>query len=150
MFKYVFISFFTENLGQHFFKFFLGTTFVHDSCYPDHYEPKLKIFFRFSKSWPSLRYTILDSRVALCNAISESRPPLRNTIALPSELRIENDSDRKFFKYMSQSFSGNYFWFYIWGSKKSLANIYLRTSESYIYTMQYMLKANDLLKYWPA
>ena len=32
-----------------FFKVFLKTTFLHDSCYPDHYEPK--IFFRFSSKY---------------------------------------------------------------------------------------------------
>ena len=39
-------------------KVFLETTFVHVSCYSDHYE--LKIFFRFSKSATTLRYTNLD------------------------------------------------------------------------------------------
>ena len=54
----------TENfLSQNFFKVFLETTFVHVSCYPDHYEPK--IFFRFSKVTHTLRYTILDSRAPL-------------------------------------------------------------------------------------
>ena len=60
-----------------FFKVFLKTTFFHDSCHPDHYEPE--IFFRFSKSGSTLRYTILDSRVPPCNAISEGRLPLCNT-----------------------------------------------------------------------
>ena len=63
-----------------------------------------KYFFgvRSPESEPTLRYTFLDSRVALCNAISEGRPPLRNTSleagAVPSKERIENDSDRKFSK----------------------------------------------------
>ena len=41
-----------EWLGQKFSKtkFFLKTTFFHDVCHPDHYEPK--IFFRFFKSGP--------------------------------------------------------------------------------------------------
>ena len=43
---------------------------------------------------------ILDSRLPACNAISEDRPPLSNTSseagALHFEVRIENDSDRKF------------------------------------------------------
>ena len=60
-----------------FFKVFLKTTFFHDSCHPDQYEPK--IFFRFSKSGSTLRYTISDSRVPPCNAISEGRLPLCNT-----------------------------------------------------------------------
>ena len=44
--------------------------------------------------------TILDSRFPPENAISEGRPPLCNssseTGSLPQEVRIENDSDRKF------------------------------------------------------
>ena len=49
-----------------------------------------------------------------CNAISEGRLPLCSTSseagALPSEVRIENDSDRKFSKSIFfQSFSGNHF-----------------------------------------
>ena len=68
----------TKNfLRQNFVKVFLKTTFFHDLCHPDHYEPK--IFFRFSKSGSTLRYTISDSRVPSCNAISEGRPPLCNT-----------------------------------------------------------------------
>ena len=35
-------------LRQNFFKVFLKTTFIHDLCHADHYEPK--IFFRFLKS----------------------------------------------------------------------------------------------------
>ena len=58
-------------------KVFLKTTFFHDLCHPDQYESK--IFFRFSKSGSTLRFTILDSRVPPCNAISEGRPPLCNT-----------------------------------------------------------------------
>ena len=78
----------TKNfLRQNVFKVFLKTTFFHDSCQPDHYEPK--IFFRISKSESTLRYTILDSRVPPCNAISEGRLPLCNTSseagALPSD-----------------------------------------------------------------
>ena len=91
----------TENfLSQIFFKVFLETTFVHVSWYPVHYQPK--IFFGFSKSTLTPRYTILDSMFPPCNAISEGRLPLCNTSseagALPSEVRIENDSDRKFSK----------------------------------------------------
>ena len=55
-----------------------------------------------SKSGPTFRYTILDSRVPPCNAISEGRLPLCSASseagALPSEVRIENDSDRKLSK----------------------------------------------------
>ena len=67
--------------SQNLFKVFPETkgagskeTIVHDLCYPDHYRPK--IFFQFSKSTPTLRYTILDSRLPPCNAISEGRPLL--------------------------------------------------------------------------
>ena len=78
----------TENfLSQIFFKVFLETTFVHVSWYPVHYQPK--IFFGFSKSALTPRYTILDSRLLPCNAISEGRLPLCNTSskagALPSD-----------------------------------------------------------------
>ena len=60
-----------------------------------------KYFFDFrSSQLATLRYTILDSRFTPENAISEGRPPLCNssseTGSLPSEVRIENDSDRKF------------------------------------------------------
>ena len=46
---------------------------------------------------------ILDSRLPPCNAIAEGRPdPFSNTSsdagALPLEIRIENDWDRKFSK----------------------------------------------------
>ena len=80
----------TENfLSQIFFKVFLETTFVHVSWYLSnvHYQPK--IFFGFSKSALTPQYTILDSRLLLCNAISEGRLPLCNTSseagALPSD-----------------------------------------------------------------
>ena len=61
-----------------------------------------KYIFGFSKSVPTPRYTILNSRLPPCNAISEGRPPLSNTSseagALPLEGRIQNDSDRIFSK----------------------------------------------------
>ena len=68
-------------------KVFLEITFLHSSCHPDHHEPKIFFWFfendKFSipilKSPPHPRYTILESRFPLCNAISEGRPPLRNT-----------------------------------------------------------------------
>ena len=67
---------------------------------PCHCKPK--IYFGFSKSAPTPRYTILDSRLPPCNAISEGRPPLSSTSseagALPLEGRIENDSVRIFSK----------------------------------------------------
>ena len=99
--RYVSRMFRTENfLSQIFFKVFLETTFVHVSWNPVHYQPK--IFFGFSKSALTPRYTILDSMFPLFNAISEDRLPLGNTSsearALLSEVRIENDSDRKFSK----------------------------------------------------
>ena len=103
----------TENcLSQIFFKVFLETTFVHVSWYPVHYQPK--IFFGFSKPALTPRYTILDSMFPPCNTFSEGRLPLCNTSseagALPSEVRIEDDSDRKFSKSIFfQSFSGNHF-----------------------------------------
>ena len=80
-----------------------------------------KYFFGFSKSAPTPRYTNqkvqlqlnvlllikkvqlqLDESKSPAVAISEGRLPLCNTSseagALPSEVRIENDSDRKFSK----------------------------------------------------
>ena len=79
---------------------FLETTFLHVSCYP--VIIKRKYIYGFSKSAPTPRYTILDSRLTPCNAISEGRPPLSNTSseagALPLEVRIENDWDQIFFK----------------------------------------------------
>ena len=53
---------------------FLETTFLHVSCYP--VIIKRKYIYGFSKSAPTPRYTILDSRLTHCNAISEGRPPL--------------------------------------------------------------------------
>ena len=70
---------------------FLKTTFFHDLCHPDHYEPK--IFFRFSKSGSTLRYTISDSRVPSCNAISEGRPPLQHELGSGSS-RYRKDVSR--------------------------------------------------------
>ena len=79
---------------------FLETTFLHVSCYP--VIVNRKFIYGFSKSAPTPRYTILDSRLPPCNAISEGRPPLSNTSseagALPLEGRIENDSDQIFSK----------------------------------------------------
>ena len=61
-----------------------------------------KYSFDFSKSALTPRYTS-EGRLPLCNTRSEAR-------ALPSEVRIENDSDRKFSKSnIFQSFSGNHF-----------------------------------------
>ena len=60
-----------------------------------------KYSFGFSKSALTPRYT-LEGRLPLCNTSSEAG-------ALPSEVRIENDSDRKFSKSnIFQSFSGNH------------------------------------------
>ena len=82
----------TKNfLRQNFFKVFLKTTFFHDLCHPDHYEPK--IFRRFSKSGFTLRFTISDSRVPSCNAISEGRPPLQHELGSGSS-RYRRDVSR--------------------------------------------------------
>ena len=79
---------------------FLETNFLHVSCYP--VIVNRKYIYGFSKSAPTPRYTILDSRLTPCNAISEGRPLLSNTSseagALPLEVRIENDWDQIFFK----------------------------------------------------
>ena len=61
-----------------------------------------KYSFGFSKSALTPQYTS-EGRLPLCNTSSEAG-------ALPSEVRIENDSDRKFSKSnIFQSFSGNHF-----------------------------------------
>ena len=88
----------------------LDTLFKKSSCF--FFIISRKYFFGFLKSAP--RHTILDSRLPPCNVISEGRLPLCNTSseagALSSEVRIENDSDRKFSKSIfCQSFSGNHF-----------------------------------------
>ena len=79
---------------------FLETTFLHVSCYP--VIVNRKFIYGFSKSAPTPRYTILDTRLPPCNAISEGRPLLSNTSseagALPLEVHIENDWDQIFFK----------------------------------------------------
>ena len=71
--------------------------------------------FRFFevRTYPSIHHFGLD--VPSCNAISEGRLPLCSTSseagALPSEVHIENDSDRKFSKSIFfQKFSGNHFY----------------------------------------
>ena len=78
----------------------METTFLHVSCYP--VIVNRKFIYGFSKSAPTPRYTILDSRLPPCNAISEGRPLLSNTSseagALPLKVRIENDWDQIFFK----------------------------------------------------
>ena len=89
----------------------------------NHFSPRFECFpvivsrkyiLGFSKSAPTPRYTILDSRLPPCNSILEARPPLSNTSldvgALPSEVCIENHSDRKFSKSkFSHSFLGTNF-----------------------------------------
>ena len=81
----------TENfLSQFFFKNFLETTFyprfmVRCSLLAEN----IFSVFRSPHSAPTHRYTILDSRLLPCNAISEGRLPLCNTSseagALPSD-----------------------------------------------------------------
>ena len=56
---------------------------------------KPKIYLRFFEVCTTPGYTILDSRLPSCYAISEGRPLLSNTSsetgALPLEVRIKND-----------------------------------------------------------
>ena len=83
----------TENfLSQFFFKIFLETTFIHVLWYAVHYyilAENIFSVFRSPHSARTHRYTILDSRLLTCNAISEGRLPLCNTSseagALPSD-----------------------------------------------------------------
>ena len=94
----------TENfLSQIFFKVFLETTFVHVSWYPVHYQPKIFFWFFEVRTYPSIH-------------LGRQASPLQHELgsgsrgALHSEVRIENDSDRKFSKSIFfQSFSGNHF-----------------------------------------
>ena len=79
---------------------------LHYSCIPS-YNNIVKIF----SNRPAVAGLIKKSPAV---AISEGRLPLCNTSseagALPSEVLIENDSDRKFSKSIFfQSFSGNHF-----------------------------------------
>ena len=99
----------TENfLSQIFFKVlstFHGTLFIISRKY----------FSVFRSPHLPLDTPFWTRCFPLCNAISEGRLPLCNTSseagALPSEVRIENDSDRKFSKSIFfQSFSGNHFY----------------------------------------
>ena len=97
---------------SNFFEVFLKTTFLHVSCYPVHYKPK--IFFGFSKSAPNPRYTILDSRLPLVMRSRKAGLPFATRARKRElsiwEVRIENDSDRKFSKSkFFQSFSENHF-----------------------------------------
>ena len=119
----------TENfLSQNFFQVFLKTTFFYDSCYPDHYEPKISfpIFEVRTYSTPvpicsyesllvyTLRYTILDSRDPLVMRSRKAGLPFatrawKRELSI-QEVRIENDSDRKFSKSkVFPSFSENHF-----------------------------------------
>ena len=68
-----------------FFKVFLETTFVHVSCYPDHYEPK--IFFSVFKGHTYASIHDFGLEGSPCNAISEGRPSLRNTSSEAPEAR---------------------------------------------------------------
>ena len=67
-----------------------------------------KYNYGFSNSALTPRYTILDSRLLPCNAISLDRPPLSNTSseagALPLEVRIKNDLDLIFYSFLETTF----------------------------------------------
>ena len=72
----------------------------------NHFSPRFMLpcsyFSVFSKSATTPQYTIFDTRLPPCNAISEGSRLLNNTSSeagvLPLEVRIENDSDRKLSK----------------------------------------------------
>ena len=87
-------------LSQNIFIVFLETTFLHVSCYLVHCEQK--IFFGFSKSATTPRYTILDTRLPFVLCYLGRQASLSNTSTemgvLPLRVRIENDSDRKLSK----------------------------------------------------
>ena len=81
----------------------LDKSFIHVSCYHDQYEPKI--------FW----YTILDPQVALCNAISEGKPPLSQyelgSGGLCFQRYVSRMTDRtdNFRNQNVSNFSGNYF-----------------------------------------
>ena len=85
---------------SNFFPSFSKNHFFHDTCYPVHYKPK--IFFRFSKSAATPPYTILDSRFPPVMRSRKAGLPFatraRKRELSIQEIRIENDSDRKFSK----------------------------------------------------
>ena len=103
----------TENfLSQSFFEVFLKTTFLHVSCYPVHYEPKIFVWYFKVRAHLSIPNFGLEASPG--NAISEGRPILFNTSseagALDTGGCIENESDRKFSKSkFFRSFSENHF-----------------------------------------
>ena len=77
---------------------FLKTTFFHDSCQPDHYEPK--IFFRSPdlpfdmRFWTRGFLLVMRSRKAGFPFATRAR---KRELSI-QEVRIENDSDQKFSK----------------------------------------------------
>ena len=76
-------------------KVFLETTFLHSSCHPDHYEPKIFFWFfeihmfsiQILKSPPHPRYTILESRFPLVIVIRSRRA------GLPYAIRVRKRGD---------------------------------------------------------
>ena len=89
--------------SQNFFKFFwkpLFSTF-HDTLF----VIKRKYFFGFSKSAPTPRYTILDSRLPLCNTSSEAGallPAIRGTYR--NMTLTKKNSKSKFFKIFYENY----------------------------------------------
>ena len=77
------------------FQSFLKTTFFHDSCQPDHYEPK--IFFRSPdlpfdmRFWTRGFLLVMRSRKAGLPFATRAR---KRELSI-QEVRIENDSDQK-------------------------------------------------------
>ena len=130
-------SFFSRNYiffrskSQNILKVFLETTLVHVSCYPDHYEPKIFFSIFEVRNYPSIYDFGLE--VSPENAISEGRPTLCNCSqkagALPSEVRIENDMDRKF-------------------SKSKFFKVFLKTTflHDSCYPVQYYISRNFFFK----
>jgi len=64
-----------------FFKVFLETTFVHVSCYPDHYEPK--IFFQVSEVRTYIRKAVDVKKRNLSRRTENSR-----FVAMPGSEKI--------------------------------------------------------------
>ena len=96
---------FSVKISQHFFQvkifqfFFLETTF-----YDTLFIINRKYFFGFSKSAATPRYTILDSRLTLCNTSSEAGALQLEVRIKIYEIETENLSKIIFFEILN--FSG--------------------------------------------
>ena len=91
----------TENfLSQNFFQVFLKTTFFYDSCHPDHYEPKIFFSIFEIRTYPSIHDFGLEGPLVMRSrkaGLPFATRAWKRELSI-QEVRIENDSDRKFSK----------------------------------------------------